>query len=202
MSITDPAAPSTRRRTTRRHRRGKAIVAVAAGTALMLGGAGTYAFWSTSEALQATAVSSGNLDLALQPGSWELEGVLGGVTNVANVADVRIVPGDVLTLTQPIDVTLVGDTIVADLSAELGGSFSGGLGAYLDVALDLDGVGTANDATSYRLTAADIADEDGTQTVEATLTITFRGTTGGQLGAASSVNLDDVEFMLSQVGDN
>lgn len=193
MSITDPAAPSTRRRTTRRHRRGKAIVAVAAGTALMLGGAGTYAFWSTSEALQATAVSSGNLDLSLGTSEWTLKGIVGSVRDVTDLADVRIVPGDVLTLTQVVDVTLEGDTLVADLAAVVGSDFAtGALGAHLDVDLSISSYGAQTGTNTYRLTEAN----NGPAT--AVLTITFDPDVEQTTGANASVDLDEIAFTLTQ----
>ncbi len=53
-------------------------------------------------------------------GSWSLKGVLGQATSVSNLTNVKIVPGDVLTLTQPVTVTLVGDTLAADLAVTPG----------------------------------------------------------------------------------
>ncbi|MFJ4039006.1 alternate-type signal peptide domain-containing protein [Microbacterium sp. NPDC090007] len=198
--------PTTRTRATRsgtRRPRGqaKAIVAIAAGTALLLGGAGTYAFWSTQTALGAAPVSSGDLDLSLGDAEWTLQGVLGQAQPVADVSAVRIVPGDVLTLTQALDVTLIGDTIEADLAASLGATFAQGLGQYLDVDLTLDSFGTEVDETTYHLVEADITDPDGTQAVTATLTITFDPATANRDGVNSSVNLEDVVFTLTQTGN-
>lgn len=178
---------------TRRSRRGTAILAVAAGTALLLGGGGTYAYWSTQTALTSGPVESGDLDLSLGTGTWTLQGVVGAAQTITDLTDVRIVPGDVLTLTQPLDVTLVGDTIAADLTAELGSSFTTGtLGTNLDVVLTVDSFGTATGANTYRVTPAD----SGATTAE--LTITFDPTTPDQVGANQSVDLDDIAFSLTQ----
>ncbi|WP_295852039.1 alternate-type signal peptide domain-containing protein [uncultured Microbacterium sp.] len=178
-----------------RHRKAKAILAIAAGTALLLGGGGTYAYWSTEKALTATQVNSGNLDLGLGAGTWKLKGALQAApTDLTSLTNVKIVPGDVLTLTQPLTVTLTGDTLVANLKAELGSTFSASvLGQNLDVKLTMPAnYGTSTSDTSYRLTSADSG------TPNATLTITFRGGTSQQTAVNTSVNLSDVKFSLSQ----
>lgn len=178
----------------RRSRRGTATLAIAAGTALLLGGAGTYAYWSTETALTAGVIESGDLDLTLGDGTWTLAGVLQPATAVTDLTDVRLVPGDVLTLTQPITVTLVGDTIAADLTSTLGPSFtSGSLAPYLDVELTLPaGLGTATADNTYRIVGAT------EQTVDATLRITFLADTAERDGVNSAVDLGGVSFALTQ----
>lgn len=195
MSRTVEESPATRNRSVRRHPRGVAILAIAAGTALLLGGAGTYAYWSTETALAAGTVESGDLDLTLGAGSWTLAGALQPATAVdeADLGDVRLVPGDVLTLSQPLTVTLEGDTIAADLTAALGDDFTtGALAAYLDVDLTVPGLGTETTPNTYRITG------DTEETVTATLTITFRSTTDQRNGVNSTVDLNGVAFALSQ----
>jgi len=190
----DPAAPSTRPRLVRRPRRGTAILAIAAGTALMLGGAGTYAYWSTATALEATDVQSGNLGLTLGGGTWSLQGVLGNVTNITDLSAVRIVPGDVLTLTQPLTVDIVGDTLVADLTANVGAGLSASvLGAQLDLELDMPAdYGTSTGTNTYRLTDAD----SGSTT--ATVTITFDPATADLTAVNETIDLADISFALTQ----
>ncbi len=193
-SSTAPApAPTPTARPVRRHRRTTAILAIAVGAALLSAGGGTYAYWSTQTALTAGPVSAGDLNLSLGTGTWSLKGVLGSAQSVSNLTTVKIVPGDVLTLTQPLDVTLVGTTIAADLKAEVGSTFtSGALGSNLDVVLTVSSYGTATGTNTYRLTSAN----SGAAT--ATLTITFKPGTTGRAGAAQSVNLNDIAFTLTQ----
>ena len=186
-------APAPTPRPARRPRRTTAILTIAVGAALLSAGGGTYAYWSTQTALEAGPVSAGDLDLALGAGTWTLKGVLGTPQSVTDLSTVKIVPGDVLTLTQPIDVTLVGTTIAADLRAQVGSTFtSGALGSNLDVALTVGGYGTATSPNTYRLTPAN----SGAAT--ATLTITFKPGTGDRVGATQSVNLNDIAFTLTQ----
>lgn len=197
-SSTETAAPIPATRASRRQRHGKAkaILAIAAGTALLLGGGGTYAYWTTTTALTNTEITAGNLGLTLRQGSWTLKGALqSSAASVTDIANVRIVPGDVLTLTQNIDVTLVGDTLTADLKAELGSTFAAaGLGANLDVAMTVSTYGTPTAANTYRLTSANNG------AAVAIVTITFKPGTGGQVGVGQKVNLSDVKFTLTQVG--
>ncbi|MFD5215150.1 alternate-type signal peptide domain-containing protein [Microbacterium sp. NPDC058345] len=98
--------------------RTKAIVAIAAGAALLLGGGTTLAYWSTSETLGAVTVGSGDLAIST-PGAqtWTLNG-----NPVADITDVSIVPGDVVTATQTATLTLVGDNLEATLAATLTGA--------------------------------------------------------------------------------
>lgn len=90
-----------------------AAVAAAVGAVLLLGGAGTLAYWSDTTQSETTAISSGQLDLqAVQPGTWT-------VTNGASV-DVPLtgdaVPGDILTSKFNVPVTLEGQNMQADLT--------------------------------------------------------------------------------------
>lgn len=197
-SSIETAAPTPATRAARRPRHGKAkaILAIAAGTALLLGGGGTYAYWSTSTALTNTDITAGDLALTLGPGTWTLKGALQNTAaNVTDIASVKIVPGDVLTLTQTLDVTLEGNTLAADLKAELGSTFAAaGLGENLDVAMTVSTYGTPIAENTYRLTAANNG------IAVATVKITFDPGTDGQIGVGQKVNLSDVKFTLSQVG--
>ena len=190
---TEPAARTRADRPTRRHRRTKAILAMAAGTALLLGGGGTYAFWTTQTALTAGTVSSGNLALSLGTGSWSLKGVLGQATSVSNLTNVKIVPGDVLTLTQPVTVTLVGDTLAADLAVTQGASFVTGPAApYVKVVVNITGLGAQTGTNTYRVTPATAG------TLTATVTVTFDSATPNLVGVNTPVDLNQLAFSLTQ----
>lgn len=204
VDLAPTPAPSRRRdrpdarSQTRRRTKGTAIAAIAAGTALLLGGTGTLAVWSTQTALTAGPIESGNLDLLLDTteGVWTLQGLVGGLLTLdpASISAVRIVPGDVLTLTQPLEVVLEGDTLAADLSLSSTDVVGGALAPYVDVDLSVTGLGSAVDDT-YRITP----DTDGELT--ATVTITFDPATTGQLGANTTLDLSNLVFSLTQVAD-
>ena len=90
-----------------------AAVAAAVGAALLLGGAGTLAYWSDTETSATQTISSGSLDLGtLSDGTWTVTN--GSVVNAAYTG--AIVPGDKLTKTVNIPVTLSGQNINATLA--------------------------------------------------------------------------------------
>lgn len=100
------AAPRTRT---------KAIIAIAAGAALLLGGGTTFAYWNTSQTLNVGTVKSGDLALSVPSAAeWTLNG-----DPIADISTVKIVPGDVVVMTQTSTLTLVGDNLEAKLEAVL-----------------------------------------------------------------------------------
>lgn len=173
--------------------RAKAIIAIAAGTALLLGGAGSYAYWSTSQSLNAGTVNTGDLNLALGAGTWSLDGTLTAPTTVADPSAVHIVPGDVLTLTQVLDVTLVGDNLEALLTADLSAVIPVASASYLTATLSVTGVGTPAGVNTYRLTPADAA-----APINAVLTITFNSTTPNRESVNTPIDLTALAFTLTQ----
>jgi len=127
--LSDNTRPTRRRR--------NAIIAGAAGFALLLGGS-TYALWSDTADLRGGMITSGNL--AVTPGTFAAYDIsadrldsAGGTEIIPNTglkghtvtltangaqvadADWRIVPGDEAALVFPYTVTLVGDNLLADL---------------------------------------------------------------------------------------
>lgn len=176
----------------RSHHRSKAILAIAAGTALLIGGTGTYALWSTSETLTAGPIETGDLDLALGTGVWSLDGLVTAPATVADPAAVRIVPGDVLTLTQPLDVTLVGDTIAADLSVVVDEIVPPALASYITVDFASADLGAATGPNAFRITPADAG------TIATTVTLTFSQTTPDRVATNTTVDLTAIAFQLNQ----
>lgn len=88
----------------------KGAVALSAAGALLLGGAGTLAYWTDAETVTGGNISSGHLKLVSQPCSaWSLDD---GVTPF-DPATAKIVPGDTLTRTCDFGVDMVGTTLKA-----------------------------------------------------------------------------------------
>ncbi|MEE6286090.1 alternate-type signal peptide domain-containing protein [Georgenia sp. MJ173] len=174
----------------------KGTIAVAAGAALLLGGAGTYAWWSVSEAVddQGT-IQSGDLNLVLGDASWQLNGA-----PVADVDEVQIVPGDVLALNQPVTVTAIGDDLASVLTVDAT-DLSGD--PELIEALDVSFTMPADDATwatAAGTNAFNIAPSNASyDSVNAGVTITFDEDTEDQVATDSTVNLSSVVFNLAQV---
>jgi len=89
--------------------------ALAAGTAavLLLGGAGTLAYWNDSETVTGTTIGSGRLDLqVVSCDDWQLDGT-GGTGG--DLGSREIVPGDSLTKTCTYTLTAEGDHLEATL---------------------------------------------------------------------------------------
>ena len=193
-TLSTPDRPLEAQTPKRASSRTKAIVAIAAGTALLLGGAGTLAYWSTSQSLTAGTVTSGDLDLTLGTGVWTLDGVLTSPTVVADPSTVRIVPGDMLTLEQPVTVTLVGDNLEADLTVDVTAAIPSANANDFTVALTVTGA-TANGVNTYRLKPADV-----TAPLQATLTITFNSATADRVAVNTAIDLSKVTFNLTQAG--
>jgi alternate signal-mediated exported protein len=89
-----------------------ALAAAAAGT-LLVGGAGTLAFWTDATDVSGGAFTSGHLkltDSTCTSAGWTID-----TTDVAVDADTRIVPGDTLTKVCTFKINAVGDHIKVNL---------------------------------------------------------------------------------------
>lgn len=96
-----------------------AAIAASVGAALLLGGAGTLAYWTDTETSGTQNIASGNLDLGpLQAGNWKIQHSANGKTTqpVDYNTGAKIVPGDILTQTVQVPVTLVGENMKAKLT--------------------------------------------------------------------------------------
>jgi alternate signal-mediated exported protein len=85
----------------------KGAIAAAAGGVLLLGGAGTLAYWSENATVNGTTVESGHLSLinnTCPAATWELDNGGGAVTSAT-----RIVPGDSVSTTCTFGIEGEGD---------------------------------------------------------------------------------------------
>ena len=92
----------------------KGAIVTAAGVMLLIGGGGTLAVWNVEQNAQAGTVASGDLNLVAEAGVW----TVAGPAEPIDIDTYQIVPGDTLTYTQNVDITLDGDNISATLSIE------------------------------------------------------------------------------------
>jgi alternate signal-mediated exported protein len=88
----------------------KVSIAAAAGFALLLGGAGTLALWNTAPAaFSGSAIQSGVLRVDFPSAATaEYTGT--------NTPATHIVPGDAVTVVQPVNITATGDTLRVTLN--------------------------------------------------------------------------------------
>lgn len=109
-----------------------ALSAAAAGT-LLLGGAGSYAFWTSSQTVDGGSVASGSMSLGA------LSCSAGWKHSENDVAVTKIVPGDNIYEVCTGTLTLDGDHIAADvaLNSDSIDTVSGDLGAEIVASADL-----------------------------------------------------------------
>ncbi|MBO0896465.1 alternate-type signal peptide domain-containing protein [Arthrobacter sunyaminii] len=97
----------------------KGALAIGIGSALLLGGGGTLAVWNQTQAANAGQIQAGDLELTTQPGVWtNAYGTVVDLDPTNTVADYKVVPGDVLTYSQKMNVRLTGDLMQAKLSIQ------------------------------------------------------------------------------------
>ncbi|MBC7724373.1 MAG: alternate-type signal peptide domain-containing protein [Burkholderiaceae bacterium] len=93
----------------------KASIASAAGVALLLGGAGTFAYWNSAATLDGGTIIAGNLLVSetdpTSAGVWTVNGGTAAIT----ISSYRVVPGDVLKYTKKMHIVATGDNLVATL---------------------------------------------------------------------------------------
>ena len=142
-----------------------AAVAAAVGAVLLLGGAGTLAYWSDTETSAAQTISSGTLDLGtLADGSWKVTN--GTVVDAAYTG--AIVPGDKLTKTVNVPVTLAGQNIKATLAVTTPSVASSDAALVSALTVAVESVGGTTGA-SKTFTGANAA----TPTVPVVITVSF-----------------------------
>lgn len=196
----------------------KAGIATAAAVALLMGGAGTLAYWNDTADLDgASVISAGNLDVeAGAAGSW---------VGISNIDNYRIVPGDTLTFTQDVTVVAQGDTLVANLalapfavtaastaaedvalaaalteSATFAVVSGGGAGVVIGNDTDTNAGNGGNGVLAGTVKFTPGAGATLTTTLEVEVTITFPAGTLGQYNDAKTgqVSLDDFGVVLTQ----
>jgi alternate signal-mediated exported protein len=162
----------------------KGSIAGAAGIALLLGGAGTFALWNSTATLSAQTITAGTLSLAANnDGVWKkLDGT------VINPATFRIIPGTTLEYTQTLTINAVGDGLKADLTHS-GLTAAGALGTLTTETLSV----TSSTATVVGNTLKFNA---GTSTVNVKVTVDFPST--ATTGQNENLDLSAVTFTLTQ----
>jgi alternate signal-mediated exported protein len=172
----------------------KGAIVTGLGVALLLGGGGTLAVWNATDGAEAGTIAAGDLNLDAKPGKWT-SSLSGGIENIA---DYRVIPGEELTFTQAVDVTMVGDNLEADLAVT-------GVNAINDTF----GSGTLT-VKSYS-----IKDSSGTQVVNAqkglqtevvdgeyTASATFAFDATERQSTGATLNLSGIGYQLTQRNPN
>jgi len=159
-----------------------ALAAVAAGV-LLLGGAGTLAYWSDSGTADAGSITSGSL--ALSDGTCDDGWVYASGTDAGQPVG-TIVPGDSVAKECDFTVTATGDHLSATLTApsEVDYTISGNTGETLS--LPVGATYTVGGTATTTVTSAN----DG-QTVVARIEVTF------PYGDATTINANDTQGLTA-----
>lgn len=182
----------------------KGAVAGAAGVALLLGGAGTFALWNSTETVNVGSVASGTLNIAKTGTAvWKnvsADGPVGG-TVIPTITSYKIVPGDKLELTQSVTINATGNNLAAtltydDTSITAAGTANAALKSALVFAADATGganvtrIGTTN---SFAVTPA-----ASTSTVQLKITVELPAATSGVTAQGGNVDFSALAFKLQQ----
>lgn len=190
----------------------KAAIAGTVGAALLVGGAGSLAFWTDSSAGSQIEIQSGQLDLGsvAAGGTWTIQQNATGVdpaqaaSAVFDPANDLIVPGDVLTTTVNVPVVLEGKNLKAELAVDVDSFVAGASGtteakAALVAALEagtvkvvsIDGVDVSAGEPTLTLSGPDL-----NRSVPVTIAVTFPW---GDAGTSSynAAMLGSVQFQAN-----
>ncbi|MDQ0863625.1 alternate-type signal peptide domain-containing protein [Arthrobacter globiformis] len=162
----------------------KGTAAIAVGAALLLGGGGTLASWNASDTQTPGTVVAGDLDVVADTGVWtDRNGA------PVTISTYKVVPGDKLTYTQVLNVTLTGNKMAANVTATGTGAVNGFTAANVvvtDPVLTVGGTAVSNPLTT-------------SGTVTATITFEFKSSTTGRSDVTKTYNFGNVSFALNQV---
>jgi alternate signal-mediated exported protein len=160
----------------------KGSIAAAAGIALLLGGAGSLAYWSDSQAVNAGTVTSGVLDVTTgTAGSWS-----------PTIA--KIVPGDTVTYTEVLTLTATGDNLKAQISDNLASITNGITGSTATATYVVKQGANVLTPTSGKYTLG-----AGAYTLTVSIVVAFPTTVVNQAGQNASVNLSTLAVTVTQV---
>jgi alternate signal-mediated exported protein len=163
----------------------KGTAAIAVGAALLLGGGGTLASWNASASGAPGTVVAGDLNVTAATGVWTDRA---GAT--IDISTYKVVPGDKLTYTQALNVTLTGNKMAANITATGTGAVDGFTSGSVTVSEPVLTAGSPSAVVTNPLTSS--------KTVTATITFEFLSTTAGRTDVTKTYNFGNVAFALQQ----
>ena len=170
-------------------------VAGAAGVALLLGGAGTFALWNTTAVVNSGSIASGTLNLVAGATSWRDISPDKTAATISAIGSFKIVPGDKLELTQVITVNATGNNLAATLSVD-DASITGALKSSL-TPIVVTATGTGVTAGTVANTFA-VTPQATATTVTVKVIIELPSTVSGATAQAQSLDLSVLGFKLAQ----
>ncbi|WP_167041676.1 alternate-type signal peptide domain-containing protein [Salinibacterium sp. ZJ454] len=169
----------------------KGSIAGAAGIALLLGGAGTFATWNDNATVAAGTITSGELSLSTPVGAWTDVTDAATPVAVATISNFRTVPGDVLQYAASFNITATGDNLEAELESNLAGLTNGIAGVTPVTVMTVGGAPYVQGNT--------IPVPKGSTVVSVVITVTFDPNTTGSGSTSEVLDLGALTFTVSQV---
>ena len=167
----------------------KGSVAAAAGIALLLGGAGSLAYWNSETTFSGTTITSGTLTIANNGAATSTFTTEAGT---ALTGSSKIVPGDVVVVKQLVTVTASGDNLKSALTIDQT-ALTGTLSTTVTVTVKAY-AGTTEITALSNLTPVQAA-----SITKVVATITFPSSTGTTVAQASSLDLSNLKVKLTQI---
>lgn len=166
----------------------KGTVAAAAGIAVLLGGAGTFALWNGNVTGSADdSITAGQLKISdYKEGAWA-DHTSGTAEPIDSIATFRMVPGDKLVRTDTASVIAEGDNLKFEANATYGDStIASEFGGDVTVVPEVDSDSLVADGQPHD--------------VVVTTTVTYKAEgTSGNAGQTKTVDLGAVAVSLQQV---
>lgn len=162
----------------------KGSIAAAAATVLLLGGAGSLAYWNSSTGLSVASISTGKLTIVDSGGSW-------------TGAPAVWVPGDEAVYTTTLTIDAAGTNIEGTLELDdTSLAITGATAGQFDVSFAAAApTGTTWEATGEVLTITTA----GQYQVPVTVTVSFPyGASADNTSQNATVNLSNLSFLLTQ----
>jgi alternate signal-mediated exported protein len=169
----------------------KGAAAAAAAGILLLGGAGSLAYWSSTQDVPGGTINSGSLALSTPAcGAWSLDALEPGPPATFTNGD-PLVPGDVLTKTCTFSITATGNHLRATLGVT-NTSFT----PVNDLSADLNA--SAVFTVAGNPIPAEITETNNGNVVSAAITVTFDPASGNESQSLSTV-LNAITVTANQV---
>ncbi len=174
----------------------KGALAASAAAVLLLGGAGSLAYWNDTASVAGGSINSGTLNLdssSCTTAGWKVTNTARGVTDQAfNPTTGSIVPGDTLTKTCTVAVTATGANLKASLAATGGATTASTMASS---AYSVTGSFKIGSTAISSVTSADT-----NKTIDAVITVAFPfGTSVDNVSKLKTVQFDNFTVTATQV---
>ncbi|HET6653474.1 MAG TPA: alternate-type signal peptide domain-containing protein [Nocardioides sp.] len=172
----------------------KGSVAGATGIVLLMGGFGTYALWSDSADMEASKVTSGELDIAAGDVHWNDLSTQGTDDWDPNNSNHLVVPGDTITRTQTFAVKGTGKNLEGTVTFAPGAETNNAIGVDVDVTSDnAEVTETAAGSNNFAFDAP-----FSTGTMKVVVTYTLPQSTDGQVGQNVTASIAESTLTIAQ----